>query len=117
MKHFKNEIMITVDDVKNHQSSKVEKAKLISLNIETQLLKYNNLKKILEDIKIHAIKLNNMFSQSILDTNYEQINSIKLCQEILIKEGIKQFENDKIEKLGGGEWKDFITGREKVRLN
>ncbi|MBC3887090.1 AAA family ATPase [Acetobacterium paludosum] len=92
---------------------KTEKARLISLDIDKQ---YSQIEKVLssiEQVKINAESSVLYFSKERIEEYNNIIEQTIECQKLLNSNGIEQFEDYKIEKLGTKEWKNFIVSAKK----
>lgn len=105
---FKEDVSITDEEKDNYAKVKVEKSKLVGLNIDNQLVKLKKIEKALTESKQVAVEINQLFNDANLQKNKGIISDLKSKENILKTEGIEQFAEDEILNLGGKEWKEFI---------
>lgn len=109
LSELRKSIFISDSDIEQNKKDKERKAQLISLDIDTQVIRLNNIESALEK-KIRSIKqINDLYSKEKLDHLCSIINELQGTKELLNTNGISQFKDEQIAKLGSSEWKNFIN--------
>lgn len=105
--------VLSEEEIENLGSIETEKAKLIALNIDEKSKKLNRIKN--EIIKIiDLVNITNFcFTEDSINGLGEILKNIQEAEILSKKEGLEQFKNDHIEKLGSEEWKDFLSAAQK----
>lgn len=81
---------------------------LESLNIDEKLKEFSSVKQDLEVLKENVQKLNSRFSAERIRKTHELLIERTSLKELSAQEGLPQFEDEHIYKLGSSEWKNFI---------
>jgi energy-coupling factor transporter ATP-binding protein EcfA2 len=92
---------------------KKEKAKLVSLNLKEKVDKLNVLISENEKIKNLAKSINDLFSNNNLTQIKELIQNLNDAVILSQSEGLAQFKDSSIEKVGSHEWKGFLLAAQK----
>lgn len=104
---------VTEEEKEQYEQIKTEKAKLVALDINKQILLINQV----IDFLNKAEKRYELFEKAVSDENIEiynqQIVFLKRSELAHDREGISLFENDDIEQIGTSDWKDFISAAKK----
>ena len=105
---IRKKFLINDEEKEEIQEVKLEKAKLISLNIDTQFKQIGKVIQILNESREKAKTFNHIFSSDKIEEYMEKISMLLDSKKILSKEGIEQFDIYEIERIGSLEWKEFI---------
>src|SRR5699024_11930836 len=105
---LKIKVKLTENDMENHANNNKRISELQSMQIFDKKQEYQNLISILEDVKKTIKKLNQLFSSAYLSEVKGLIEERNHYKDVSLAEGITQFKDENIEKLGSKEWKDFI---------
>lgn len=104
------ELMADVSKLDEIYREKVKRKRdLQSLNIDEKLKEYNNIKNDLDKLKEKVTILNDRFSTERIKKTLELVNERTNLKRISDNEGITQFEDENIYRLGSFEWKNFIS--------
>lgn len=101
------------DDKEKFESIKKEKSSLLALNYQEQIEKINRVKDVIDKALKRAELYNGYISKDAFARYKKAIEACIDAKKLLEKEGINQFKDDDIEKLGSEEWKSFITAAKK----
>ena len=105
---LKIKVKLTEKDMENHANNNKRMSELQSMQIFDKKQEYQNLISILKDVKKTIKKLNQFFSSAYLSEVKDLIEERNHYKDVSLTEGIAQFKDENIEKLGSKEWKDFI---------
>lgn len=113
IEELKGKHAITEEDKKEYESVKKGKASLQALNYQEQLDKINRVKDVVDTAIERAGLYNSYISKKSFEEYKKAIEAYTEAKRLLEEEGINQFKNDDIEKLGSEEWKAFISAAKK----
>lgn len=114
---FMLQVKITEEDTDFYNEKAKRKVQLQALNLEGKLSEYNKLISNIEDMKVKTKILNEQFDSERLSKMKELLSEREAYRILSFKEGLEQFENEKIENLGSAEWKEFIVAAQKYYLS
>lgn len=104
---------ITEEEKEFFEQIKTEKANLIALDINRQIVLINQV----VDILNGAIKKYQQFEKAVSNENIiiynQQIEFLKKCRMLHDTDGMMLFEKENIELIGTMEWKEFISSAKK----
>lgn len=110
---IKEKFTVTEEEKQLFEQIKTEKANLIAMDINRQILLIDQV----VDILNKAIKKYDLFVEAVFSDNIEiynqQIAFLKKCKMLQDTDGMLLFENDDIELIGTAEWKEFISSAKK----
>lgn len=110
---IKENFSVTEEEKEQYERIKIEKAKLVALDINRQISLINQ---VIDFLNI-AEKKYELFEKAVSDTNIEiynqQIIFLKKSALVHDRDGISLFEKDDIEQLGTADWKEFISAAKK----
>ncbi|MFT3984553.1 MAG: AAA family ATPase [Lachnospiraceae bacterium] len=113
VEEIKKTFTISDEEKEQIKEVKIEKAKLVSLNINTQSEQINKVLQILELSIEKAQKFNGYFEREKIEEYKQEISALLDCKKILSLEGVEQFDAYEIESIGSPEWKTFIEAAKK----
>lgn len=110
---IKSAFNVSENEKKKYEEIKFEKAKLIALNINRQT---SIMDQVIDFLKA-AERRYKLFEKAVSEENKdiyrEQIRFLKKSKIVHDTDGLALFSEDSIEKLGSGEWKEFILSAKK----
>jgi hypothetical protein len=90
-----------------------DELKLLYLNKEKEVKALKDIKTVLSELKVKIDNNNNYFSSEAYSRLAFLINDRNNKKEAAKKEGVDNFQSDKIKNIGGEEWKSFIESANK----
>lgn len=110
---IKDIFSVTEREKERYEQTKTEKARLVALDINRQILLINQVIDFLNTAK----KKYELFEKATSDENVEiynrQIIFLKKSKSLHDRDGISLFEKDDIEQVGTVNWKEFISAAKK----
>ena len=113
IEELKGKYALTEEDKKDYESVKKSKASLQALNYQEQLNKIKRVRDVVDIAIERAGLFNSYISKKSLEEYENAIAAYTEAKRLLEEEGINQFKDDGIEKLGSDEWKEFISAAKK----
>lgn len=110
---LKAKYFIKKEDAEEYERVKTERAALVSLNIEEQVNKITQVKKLMGEILEKANKYNNKINQQSIVEYKRMLDELAKTKSLAEIEGMSQFKQYNIEQVGSVEWKAFITAAKK----
>lgn len=95
------------------KEASIEKAKLIALNIAERSQKLNLIRNEVLKIVDSVDEINLLFKKETIEKLKEILSNIYEAEQLSKREGIEQFKDDDIEKIGSKEWKEFLNAAKK----
>lgn len=110
---IREDFKVTEEEKEIFKQIKTEKANLIALDINRQIVLINQV----IDVLNNAIKKYDLFLKVVDNDNIEiynqQIAFLKKCRMIHDTDGVTLFEKENIELIGTAEWREFISSAKK----
>ena len=99
---------ISEDEKKEYEKIKLEKARLVSLNIDKQIKLIDNTIYFLNNVIKKCDKFYEIVSEDKIDIYNKQIEFLKKCSLLNKENGLEIFRDENIEYLESVEWREFI---------
>lgn len=104
---------ITEEEKGIFEQIKTQKANLIALDINRQIVLINQVLDILNDAIIKYQQFKEVVSKDKINIYNHQIDFLKKCRKLHDTDGMMLLEKENIELIGTMEWKDFIISSKK----